>query len=199
MKRFCVASSRWPEVGNRCREFAVQNAPEGWCHTEDPEESDVFLSVLYGSLVSEDFIARRRCYNFHPGILPIYRGAGAFSWCLINGDRACGVTLHELDVDIDTGPIICVRSFPVEAWDTAGTLFAKGMSKIYDLFCEYFHRLLLGQYHAQPQCADAARTYYRKDLRKQQDVTRFVRAFTFEGKEPAFYTDRHGNRHELRW
>lgn len=197
-QKVCVASSR-PIIGDPCLAWASANLPGDWELTGNPEAANVFISVLYGHLVSEDFIAQRRCYNFHPGLLPAYRGAGAFSWAIINGDKQCGVTLHELDVDIDTGPIITTSVYAVEAWDTAETLCGKGMEQIYYMFRGWFARLLSGDYQAVPQSADGARTYYRKDLRAAADLTRFVRAFTFEGKEAAYYLDRKGNRHALIW
>lgn len=180
-------------------EFAYKNLTDDYRIVTDPESCDVFISVLYSNLVSEEFISKRRCYNFHPGILPQYRGAGAFSWAIINGEKRCGVTLHELDVDIDTGPILDTHTFAVEAWDTAETLFKKGMDAIYEKFKQWFVYLVTGKipYESKPQ--DGGHTYYRKDLRAAQDLTRFVRAFTFEGKEPAYYTDRNGNKVELRW
>jgi methionyl-tRNA formyltransferase len=194
-----IASSR--PIGERCRIWAESRLPPGAELTPDPEACDVFLSVLYAHLVSEQFIEGRRCYNFHPGILPQYRGAGAFSWCLINGDRQCGVTLHELETDIDSGPILDVKTFGVEAWDDAESLFNKGMEAIYSLFCRWWTRLSDPDWQGRgkPQDDVEARIYYRKDLQKQRDLTRFVRAFSFGDKEPAFYVDRQGVRHELRW
>ena len=208
--KVCIASSREEEIGRRCREWAAQNLPQGFALTSDPDESDVFISVLYGKLVSEEFINRpgRRCYNFHPGILPQYRGAGAFSWCILNGDRVWGVTLHELDVDIDTGPIIGMLTGRIESSDSAETLFRKGMDAIYQMFTDNFGLLLSGRYHAVPQ-EDAAgrfpaagsipRTYYRKALREAADLTRYARAFHFEGEEQAFWRDRNGVKHYLTW
>ena len=199
--KVCIASSREEEIGRRCREWAAQNLPQGFTLTSDPDESDVFISVLYGKLVSEEFISRpgRRCYNFHPGILPQYRGAGAFSWCILNGDDYCGVTLHELDVDIDTGPIIDTFVIVIEQDDTAESLFRKGMDGIYNLFQRWFRLLLKGAYRAQSQRSDVARTYYRKTLREQMDLTRYARAFHFDGKEQAFWRDRNGVKHYLTW
>ena len=198
MIKVCIASSRWKEIGTKCYQWAESNLPSDTELVLEPTECDVFISVLYGSLVSEEFISKRRCYNFHPGILPQYRGAGAFSWAIINGEKRCGVTLHELDVDIDTGPIIDTNTFAVEAWDTAETLFKKGMDAIYGMFQEWFWTIIKGGLvSGKPQ--EGGHTYYRKDLRAAQDLTRFVRAFTFEGKEPAYYTDRNGNKIELRW
>lgn len=190
-----IATSR--EIGRKCRKWAEGH--DGIDFVTDPNDCEVFISVMYGHLVSEEFIAKRRCYNFHPGILPQYRGSGAFSWAIINGDKRCGITLHELDVDIDTGPIIAVESFPIEAWDTAQTLHAKGMDAMQTLFERWFVRLLTKDYPTAEQNDDSAHTYYRKDLQAKRDLTRVVRAFTFDNKEPAFYVDRNGNKVELRW
>ena len=192
-----IATSR--PVGHACLQWAAKNLPPEWEYETDPDRCDVFISVMYAHLVSEQFIEKRRCYNFHPGILPQYRGSGAFSWAILNGEKTCGITLHELDVNIDSGPIIEVKKFPIEGWDTAGTLFHKGMKEMERMFREWFVRLLAGDYHSTPQDASLARTYYRKDLRAAMDLTRQVRAFTFDGKEPAFYTDRNGQRHDLTW
>jgi methionyl-tRNA formyltransferase len=197
--RLCIASSRWEAIGTQCREWAAANLPEGVTLTYSPDDCDVFISVLYGHLVSEEFIAKRRCFNFHPGILPQYRGAGAFSWSILNGDKECGITLHELDVDIDTGPIIAIGTFAIEPWDTAESLFGKGMAKLFEMFQANFHAILKGDYEAKPQEQSKARTYYRKDLKAAQDLTRAVRAFSFGGKEPAYYLDSKGQRVELRW
>lgn len=194
-----IASSR--PIGDRCRAHAALHLPPGCALTDDPEASDVFVSVLYAHLVSEQFIEGRRCYNFHPGILPQYRGAGAFSWALINGDKVCGVTLHELETDIDSGPVLDLKTFPVEGWDDAESLFHKGMDAIHALFVRWWGRLADPNWQGRgtPQDPAQARVYYRRDLQRQRDLTRLVRAFSFGGKEAAFYTDRHGERHELHW
>ena len=201
--RVCVASSRWEEVGSACLTWAKHNLPAICELTDDPDQSDVFISVLYGKLVSEEFINRpgRRCYNFHPGILPQYRGAGAFSWCILNGDLTCGVTLHELDVDIDTGPILDQRVWNVGPEDTAQSLFRRGMAETVLMFQSWLPSLVTDctGIEGRPQGTDGARTYYRKALGEQRDLTRFARAFHFEGKEQAFWRDRNGVKHHLTW
>lgn len=196
-QQVCIASSR--PIGATCLSWAQGHLPDGFSLVDDPEQSSVFISVMYGNLVSEAFISGRRCYNFHPGILPEYRGSGAFSWAIINGEKECGITLHELDVNIDTGPVIACKRFPIEGWDTAGTLYRKGMEAMAELFKVYFHRILHGDYLSTPQDESKARTYYRKDLKKAQDLTRFVRAFDFEGKDPAYYTTKSGSIREVIW
>lgn len=192
-----IASSR--PIGERCLEWAKGNMPNGCKLIDDPNQCELFISVLYGHLVSEDFIAGRKCFNFHPGLLPAYRGAGAFSWAIINGEKRTGITLHELDVDIDTGPIIAQESFRIEAWDTSHSLYERAMDMLFKMFTAWFHRLIRGEYTISPQDESNARTYYRKDLRKAADLTRFVRALHFPGKEGAYYVNSKGVRVDLEW
>lgn len=204
MKLLHIASSR--EIGKVCYQWACNNLPEGWQHTDDPNESDVYISVMYDSLLDERFIngvgasgVPRRCYNFHPGILPQYRGSGAFSWSIINGEKECGITLHELDVDIDHGPIISCWKWPIRVTDTAETLFNTGMVKIEQLFKEFLPLLLANTASSEPQDESKAKVYYRKDLQKAMDLSRIIRAFTFEGKPSAHYVNRHGTKVEVTW
>lgn len=56
--------------------------------------------------------AHRGSINFHPGP-PHYRGLGSYRSAIINGDAEYGVTCHFMDDQIDHGPIISVKSFPV--------------------------------------------------------------------------------------
>lgn len=173
-----IATSR--KIGERCREWAAT-----YYHMQPMDDCDIFISVLYDKIIPEEYIKSRPCFNFHPGILPWYRGAGAYSWAIINGEFETGVTLHEIDKDIDHGPVIDIRRFPILTDDTAETLFHKAEDLIFIMFKAWLHRLVGGHYKAHPQ--QEGRTYYRKDLERARDLTRYRRAFQFEGKPHAFY------------
>jgi len=43
--------------------------------------------------------------NTHPSILPLYRGRGSLEWAIFNGGPL-GYTVHFIDENVDTGPII---------------------------------------------------------------------------------------------
>lgn len=187
------------DIGRTCIDWARSQMPKGFELVEDPEKSDIFISVLYEHLVSEAFIERRHaCFNFHPGILPHYRGSGAYSWVLINEEKQTGVTLHKLDVDIDSGSIIDIGTFPIEGWDTAESLFKKAEQTILTLFKTHFDHLLKGDYHSYPQATEG-KIYYRKDLQKVKDLTKFLKAFSFTGKESSFYIKRNGEKVYLQY
>ncbi|MEU8510753.1 formyltransferase family protein [Kitasatospora sp. NPDC048722] len=44
--------------------------------------------------------------NLHCSLLPAYRGPAPVLWAIRNGDRHLGVTVHRMDEDFDTGPVL---------------------------------------------------------------------------------------------
>jgi len=189
-----IATSR--DIGKRCKNWAKKHAPKGFRLTDKIEESDIFISVLYDKLISDHFIKKcKACFNFHPGILPEYRGSGAFSWAIINQEKETGITLHLIDRKIDHGNYIDIRTFKITKKDTACSLFKKAEKVIFKMFKFWFLRMLEERYVAYPQDHKKAKLYLRKDLDGARDLTRFVRAFHFPGKLPAHYFDIKGDGH----
>lgn len=184
--KLCIATSR--PIGERCAVIAKELGYE----LVDSDVCDVFISVLFDQIIPESFIRSKPCFNFHPGILPWYRGAGAYSWAIINGEMEAGVTLHEIDKDIDHGDVIDIERFPILFEDTAETLFVSAEKTIEFMFRHWLPKLTKGDYQAVKQ--DAGRIYYRRDLEKVKNLTRFIRAFTFKGKENAYYINAKGEK-----
>ena len=169
MKKVYIATSR--KIGEKCRQWATANLPPGYEIVEDSSQSDIFISVLYDKILTPFFINSRKCFNFHPGILPQYRGAGAYSWVLINGDDKTGITLHLMDDGIDSGD-----------------------KTMFKMFADWFHNILEGDYEAIKQDESFAALYYRKDLSAIKDLSKYIRGLTFKDKESAYYVDNQGNK-----
>lgn len=78
--------------------------------------ADVLISSVTMQRIPADLIALfgGRAVNFHPSLLPAYRGPNPLQGMLIDGaaDRFGGVTLHMLDEGLDTGAIIAQRACP---------------------------------------------------------------------------------------
>jgi methionyl-tRNA formyltransferase len=53
--------------------------------------------------------------NLHPSLLPRWRGPDPIAWALAEGDETTGITIHLLDEDFDTGPILAQRSIPINS------------------------------------------------------------------------------------
>ena len=52
--------------------------------------------------------------NFHPGVLPKYKGNLSTVYSLINNERFVGGTWHYIDKDLDTGNIIKIIKIPIK-------------------------------------------------------------------------------------
>ncbi len=63
--------------------------------------------------------------NVHASLLPKYRGAAPAQWAILNGDLETGVTIMQMEENLDTGPILLQQAVPLEDSDTAGTLLKK--------------------------------------------------------------------------
>jgi len=185
MSKVFIATSR--PIGQKCRRWAHDNMPYSFTLCDTIEESDIVISILYDKLFPPEVIKHKKCFNFHPGSLPEYRGSGAFSWAIINNETKCGITLHLIDEGIDTGDIIEIREFIVTEEDTALSLFDKGTDVMYRMFTEWFGDLLVGNYNATKQPVENNKLYLRKDLDEAKDLSRFIRAFYFPSKESAYY------------
>lgn len=81
------------------------------------ENHSVELIVLAGfmKLFQPPFVRRyrNRIINVHPSLLPAFPGATPVADTLAYGVKVAGVTVHFVDEDIDTGPIIAQTVVPV--------------------------------------------------------------------------------------
>jgi phosphoribosylglycinamide formyltransferase-1 len=86
------------------------------------EEQGVELVVLAGymHLLTAPFLDRfpGRIVNVHPSLLPAFPGAHAIDDALAAGVETTGVTVHCVDVGLDTGTVIRQEELPVEPRET---------------------------------------------------------------------------------
>lgn len=73
--------------------------------------------------------------NLHPGKLPEYRGCSAVEWAIINDDQIFN-TVHYMEEDYDTGPIISTEPYQFESnstyVDIRSEVFLKGINLLLD-------------------------------------------------------------------
>lgn len=86
-----------------------------------------YMRVL-GAKVVDHF--RNRILNVHPALIPSFCGKGMYGHhvheaVLERGVKFTGVTVHLVDEDYDTGPIVLQSVVPVEQDDTPDTLAAR--------------------------------------------------------------------------
>jgi methionyl-tRNA formyltransferase len=79
---------------------------------------DLVISIHCKQLFPKEMIAQVRCINVHPGLNPFNRGWYPPVFSIIN-KLPVGATIHEIDEEIDHGPIICQQEVPVFPYDTS--------------------------------------------------------------------------------
>jgi len=90
-------------------------------------KADFFIVVAYGEILTEEMLEMPKygAINLHGSLLPNYRGASPIQESLINGDKETGITVMEMDEDLDQGPIYMMRRITIEENDNAQTLGPK--------------------------------------------------------------------------
>lgn len=83
-----------------------------------------------------------RILNIHPALLPCFPGVEAQKQALDYGVKFTGCTVHIVDEDVDTGPIVCQAVVPVLDDDTAETLAARILKEEHRIYSEAICLLL---------------------------------------------------------
>ena len=67
----------------------------------------------------------QRILNIHPSLLPSFPGIKAMEQALAAGVKVTGCTVHFVELEVDSGPIIMQAAVPIQADDTITTLQAR--------------------------------------------------------------------------
>ena len=90
-------------------------------------EADVLIVVAYGLILPQAVldIPRLGCINVHGSILPKWRGAAPIQRAIEAGDRETGVTVMQMDVGLDTGPMLTTSQCTIDDKETSASLYPK--------------------------------------------------------------------------
>ncbi len=78
-------------------------------------DCDLFVSMSFDQIFKKEILSLPilGTINCHASKLPFYRGRNILNWVLINDEKEFGITVHYVDEDIDTGPIILQKTFSI--------------------------------------------------------------------------------------
>ena len=192
MIKLYIATKR--DVGNQCKKWASNNLPEDIFLTENIDDSDILISIIYDKIFNEKFLKNRKCFNFHLGKLPEYGGSNIPVWALLNNESEFGITLHLIDQGVDTGDIIDIEKFKIEKFDTAYSINQKSQKVILKMFKKWFLRLIKDDFTAVKQDKSKSKMYYKKQLDEVKDISVLARAMYFPGKESLFFINSKGKK-----
>ena len=93
---------------------------------------------------------RGRILNIHPGLLPKYGGQGMYGRrvheaVLAAGESVSGASVHLVDGDYDTGPVIAQQTVQLLPGDSAEDIERRVMAAEPGLFVETLRRISVGE------------------------------------------------------
>jgi methionyl-tRNA formyltransferase len=124
----------------------------------------LLVSLEFDRIIKTNRFKAYGLINIHFSPLPTYRGVYTTIWPILNGEEKSGVTLHEIDDGIDTGPIIDQRIFSLPHNITARRLYDIFMDEGFELFKDNLLNLVHQTYNTRIQDENLASYYGRKSL-----------------------------------
>ena len=106
---FQPTTYKTPEVWDECREL----------------KPDLGVMAFVTLFVPEDFlnIPTHGTIQYHPSLLPAYRGPSAINWAIIKGETKTGLSIFWPDNGLDTGPILLQKEVDITDDDTLGSVY----------------------------------------------------------------------------
>jgi methionyl-tRNA formyltransferase len=122
------------EKGIKVHQFKSLRAPEAaQAMKEAGAEIGIMAFVL--QFAPQEFvnIPRHGTIQYHPSLLPKFRGPSSINWPIIKGEIETGLTIFRPSDGLDEGAVILQKKTPISADDTLGTvyfdrLFPQGVS-----------------------------------------------------------------------
>ena len=109
---------------------------------------DVVCLAGFMRLLSAYFVRQfpQRILNIHPALLPSFPGLDAQDQALQHGVKITGCTVHFVDEDLDSGPILAQAAVPVFHDDTVETLSARILLQEHRIYSEAINLVLSGKF-----------------------------------------------------
>jgi methionyl-tRNA formyltransferase len=88
-------------------------------------DGEIGIMAFVLQFAPQDFvnIPRHGTIQYHPSLLPKYRGPSSINWPIIRGDTKTGLTIFRPTDGLDEGPVILQKETPIGPDDTLGTVY----------------------------------------------------------------------------
>jgi len=112
------------ERGIKVNQFKSLRAPEAIQAMKDANaEIGIMAFVLQFAPQELVKIPRHGTIQYHPSLLPKYRGPSSINWPIIKGEIETGLTIFRPSDGLDEGAVILQKKTPLSTEDTLGTVY----------------------------------------------------------------------------
>lgn len=86
---------------------------------------DIGIMAFVLQFAPQDFvkIPKHGTIQYHPSLLPKFRGPSSINWPIIKGEKETGLTIFRPNDGLDEGEVILQKTTPVSENDTLGTVY----------------------------------------------------------------------------
>jgi methionyl-tRNA formyltransferase len=87
--------------------------------------ADIGIMAYVLQFAPQDFvnIPKKGTIQYHPSLLPKYRGPSSINWPIIHGDTRTGLTIFRPNDGLDEGAVILQKETPIGPDDTLGSVY----------------------------------------------------------------------------
>lgn len=116
-------------------------------------QADLFIVAAYGQILKPELLAipRLGAFNLHGSLLPRHRGAAPVQYAIWKGDSVTGVTIFQIELSLDSGPIVGCVETPIGESETSGELMLRLAELSVPLTLEVVQKLEAGTAVFEPQ------------------------------------------------
>ncbi|MFN8987629.1 MAG: methionyl-tRNA formyltransferase [Burkholderiales bacterium] len=108
----------------RIFQFASLKAPEATAAMRELN-ADIGIMAFVLQFAPQEFvnIPKHGTIQYHPSLLPKYRGPSSINWPISRGETETGLTIFRPTDGLDEGAIILQKTTPISENDTLGTVY----------------------------------------------------------------------------
>ena len=152
------------------------------------ERPDLMVVIAYGLKLPRRWLEwpRLGCINLHASLLPRWRGASPIQRAVLAGDAETGISVMQMDLGVDTGPVHLTRATPIGTHESAGALHDRLAVLAAEALREALPRVLAGTSQPEPQ-REALATIAPKIAKSEARLDWREPAASLERRVRAFY------------
>jgi methionyl-tRNA formyltransferase len=112
------------EKGLKVHQFKSLRDPEA-ARAMRVAGADIGIMAFVLQFAPQEFVGipKHGTIQYHPSLLPKYRGPSSINWPIIKGDTETGLTIFRPSDGLDEGAVILQKKTPIGPDDTLGTVY----------------------------------------------------------------------------
>ena len=112
------------EKGLRLHQFKSLRAPEA-AQAIREAGADIGIMAFVLQFAPQEFVTipKHGTIQYHPSLLPKYRGPSSINWPIIKGETETGLSIFRPSDGLDEGSVILQKTTPISADDTLGSVY----------------------------------------------------------------------------